>query len=220
MKSIRIFLIRHGRQSSSDCNVNVSLAPAGIRQAILTGERLKQYKIDVLYSSTLIRAVETADYIRKELGLYVTDQKYQIKEFREIDYGDLTGLTNEELKKSYCDYFMMRDKMEMDICIPGGENGEQVYNRMSFAMDKIIENAMNNKIKNIAVVSHGGAIRSYLAGILNIPQSMRFLIAKNLENCSVTELLFQPATKVITVERINDYSHIEEHDELLRKNFV
>ena len=36
---MNIYLIRHGRQSSSDCNVNVDLAPEGERQAALLGQR-------------------------------------------------------------------------------------------------------------------------------------------------------------------------------------
>ena len=65
MEDIKLFLIRHGRQSSSDCNVNVSLAPEGLKQAELLGKRLKEYKIDRVYSSDLIRAVETAERIRR-----------------------------------------------------------------------------------------------------------------------------------------------------------
>ena len=48
-----IYLIRHGRQNSTDCNVNVPLSAEGIRQAELLGERMKNYKIDALYSSAV-----------------------------------------------------------------------------------------------------------------------------------------------------------------------
>ena len=48
-----IYLIRHGRQNSTDCNVNVPLSAEGIRQAELLGERMKNYKIDALIQVTL-----------------------------------------------------------------------------------------------------------------------------------------------------------------------
>ncbi len=220
MKDIRIFLVRHGRQSSSDCNVNVSLAPEGIRQAEFVGKRLKRYEINQVYSSHLLRAAETAACIRKELGLNPEDGEYQFEELREMDYGDLTGQADNELRERFHDYFEMRDKMENDICIPGGENGTMVCQRMTDKMNQIIENSLKMKYRNIAVVSHGGAIRSYLAGILDIPQPKRYLIAKHFENCSITELLYMVDTGRITVERINDYSHLEECDELLRKHFI
>ncbi|MCI8668735.1 MAG: histidine phosphatase family protein [Lachnospiraceae bacterium] len=220
MEDIRLFLIRHGRQSSSDCNVNVSLAPEGWRQAELLGKRLKEYQIDRVYSSNLIRAVETAEGIRRELGLEPDLGEYQRIGLREMDYGELTGLTNAELNRQYGKYFEERDKMEQDICIPGGENGAQVCHRMTAAINEILEHAGKMKERNLAVVSHGGAIRCYLAGLLHIPQPKRFLIAKHFENCSITELLYHGDTGIITLERLNDYAHLESCDELLRKHFV
>ena len=60
---MRIYLIRHGRQNSPLCNVNVPLSDAGRRQAELLGERLKKESIDAVWSSDLIRACERADLI-------------------------------------------------------------------------------------------------------------------------------------------------------------
>ena len=53
---MRIYLIRHGRQNSPLCNVNVPLSDAGRRQAELLGKRLKKESIDAVWSSDLIRA--------------------------------------------------------------------------------------------------------------------------------------------------------------------
>ena len=60
---ITIYLIRHARQSSSLCNVNVELSKEGIMQSELLAERLQKCNIKKVYSSDLIRAVETADII-------------------------------------------------------------------------------------------------------------------------------------------------------------
>jgi len=43
---MRLYLIRHGRQCSQLCNVNVDLALEGFRQAELLGERLAGEKIE------------------------------------------------------------------------------------------------------------------------------------------------------------------------------
>ena len=64
-----IFLIRHGRQCSALCNVNVELAKEGREQAELLGQRLKNYRLEKIYSSTLIRARETAEILNQYLGL-------------------------------------------------------------------------------------------------------------------------------------------------------
>lgn len=55
-----IFLIRHGRQCSKLCNVDVSLDESGRKQAKLAGKRLISYQLEKLYCSQLIRAKETA----------------------------------------------------------------------------------------------------------------------------------------------------------------
>ena len=57
---MKLYLIRHGRQNSRLCNVNVDLCEEGYRQAALLGERLFPKKIQAVYSSDLLRAVETA----------------------------------------------------------------------------------------------------------------------------------------------------------------
>ena len=66
---IKLYFIRHGRQNSGLCNVDVPLDEAGEKQAELVAKRLKGYDIDRLYCSGLIRAKQTADIIGKELDL-------------------------------------------------------------------------------------------------------------------------------------------------------
>lgn len=48
-----IYLIRHGRQSSKLCNVDVSLDDAGREQAGLVADRLASYGLEALYASGL-----------------------------------------------------------------------------------------------------------------------------------------------------------------------
>ena len=90
---------------------------------------------------------------------------------------------------------------------------------MQRAINKIIDEAIENNYDDIAVVSHGGAIRCFLAGVLGMSQGKRFLISKNMENTAITELRVYKNEKIMTVERINDYSHLYGHEKLLRKFF-
>ena len=94
-----LFLIRHGRQNSKLCNVDVELDEAGRRQAGLLGERLRSYGLEKLYSSKLIRAVETAEIINRALAL-----PYEIlPDIQEINFGGFTGLSDEEIREKYAD---------------------------------------------------------------------------------------------------------------------
>ena len=60
---MRLILIRHGRQSSPLCNVNVDLSEVGRRQAELLAERLAGLAPDRIYTSALIRAKQTAEIL-------------------------------------------------------------------------------------------------------------------------------------------------------------
>ena len=67
---MKLYLIRHGRQNSRRCNVNVPVDEAGRRQAELAGARLKEYGAEKIFASELLRAEETAEILglSKEAG--------------------------------------------------------------------------------------------------------------------------------------------------------
>ena len=101
---MRIYLIRHGRQNSPHCNVNVPLSDAGRRQAELLGERLKKESIDAVWSSDLIRARETADIINEKIRA----PRFIREGLREISFGDLEGLSDDVIMERYADFFAAR----------------------------------------------------------------------------------------------------------------
>lgn len=228
---IKLYFIRHGRQNSGLCNVDVPLDDAGIRQAKLVAKRLELYDIHKLYCSNLIRARETADIIGENLGL----QPIVEEDFREISFGDMEGLDGAQLKEKFGDFIEERKKAKEDIPNPGGESGEDVFNRAMPVIRRIVEEVLEENMeesikesieesngknkKNIAIVTHGGLIRSVLAGVLEAPFAKKLCIGKDLENCSITEINFDEETGNFIVERVNDYAHIEVEPMLLRKHF-
>lgn len=74
--------------------------------------------------------------------------------------------------------------------------------------------------ERIAVVTHGGVIRSMTAHCLGIPMNKWRILGKNLENCSITELNWDGVSGRFTLERFNDYAHLEPYPDLLRKGWV
>ena len=94
---MKLYLIRHGRQNSRLCNVNVPLSEAGKRQAELTGERLRGYGAEGIYASDLLRAEETAEIIRRFLPVPLKIRPG----IREISFGELEGLTDEEIDRRF-----------------------------------------------------------------------------------------------------------------------
>jgi probable phosphoglycerate mutase len=208
---MNIYLIRHGRQNSSLCNVNVSLAEEGKRQADLLGKRLSTYHIDALYSSDLIRAVETADIINEYLDM----QHVIRKDLREISFGDLEGKSDEYINNYYADFKAEQLKLLEDLPYPGGECGADVYKRAMLTIEEIIKSGK----QNIAVVTHGGVIRALMAGMLGLTMSKKLLFAVSLENTSITQLVYEEQYHRFYLQRFNDYAHLEVEPKLLRCNW-
>ena len=205
---MRILLIRHGRQDSPLCNVDVPLAEEGRRQAELLGERLSSEKIDAVWSSSLIRAVETADIINEK----VKAPREIREELKEISFGDMEGLSDEVIADRYEDFLRARWKMERDMSYPGGECASEVLSRVLPVMKEII----SMDYDTVVIVTHGGVIRSLVAHYLGMDLARVPLLATQFENCGITELWTRKHDGRIILNRFNDASHFEEHPELLR----
>lgn len=209
---MNIYLIRHGRQNSRLCNVNVELAPEGFKQADLLGQRLAYANIEKVYSSDLLRAVQTA----QTANLY-WQADHQIRpELREISFGDLEGLTEEVIAEKYADFNREKEMLEEDLPYPGGENGADVCKRIRPAIEEIVSGAE----KNVAVVTHGGVIRSFISEILHMPLAKKLLLASALENCSITKVHYERERERFYLDGFNDWAHLEKYPELQRKNWL
>lgn len=208
---MRILLIRHGRQNSPLCNVDVPLAEEGRRQAELLGERLAGEQIDAIWSSHLIRAVETADIMNEKINV-----PREIREdLQEISFGDMEGLSDEVIADRYEDFLRARLKMERDMAYPGGESSADVLNRVLPVMKEI----MSLDYETVAVVTHGGVIRSLVAHYLGMDLARVPLLAAHLENCGITEFWVRKYDGRIILNRFNDASHLESCPELLRRGW-
>ena len=113
---MKIFWIRHGRQCSKLCNVDVDLSEEGYRQASLLGERLFPENIQVVYSSSLLRAVETA----QAANLYWNVEHIIRPELREISFGHMEGMEDRDIAVKYRDFKAQQALMEEDPSYPGG----------------------------------------------------------------------------------------------------
>lgn len=236
-----IYLIRHGRQNSTNCNVDVPLSEEGIRQAELLGKRMKRYPIDVLYTSNLIRAIETGKIAFADNKMILSS--HQIRNgLAEIDFGSLTGAEDPKVKTFYKEYYYNQmelfatgsknpsgtalDKVNRfvgdffvppeEMWYPNGENGEMVLERVMPVVREWIE----SKHKNIAVVTHGGVIRILLCALFGGDFGKRLQFGTSLENCSITQLHYDEDKNSFFLDRFNDYAHIEEEPSLMRSHFV
>ena len=84
-----------GRTAACAMLMLIFVKRATVRQPLL-GERLFPKKIQAVYSSDLLRAVETA----QAANLYWNVEHTICPELREIDFGEMEGLSDEEIAVS------------------------------------------------------------------------------------------------------------------------
>ncbi len=205
---MRIFLIRHGRQSDARCNVDVGLSDEGRRQASLVGERMAAWGVEGLYASDMVRARETAAIVGERLRLPVA----VVPELRELDFGDMTGLLDAEIARDFAPFKARQSAMEADVRYPGGETVGEVVARAVPALRAIADDGHDT----VAVATHGVVIRGLVAHVLQAPLARWRLTSTTLENGSVTEISYDPGSGRFAVQRVNDFAHLEPHPELLR----
>lgn len=209
---MRLYLIRHGRQCSKLCNVDVDLSEAGYQQSVLLGQRTAQDGIQVVYSSGLKRAIQTAQIA----NYYWNVEHFMYPELREISYGEMEGLSDAQIAVKFADFKAEQQKMEYDIPYPGGESAGDVVRRVIPVFRQIAESGY----QKVAVVTHGGVIRSMVAHYMGLDLSKWRTLGSKLENCSITELEWHPSSKRFTLERFNDHAHLSVYPELLREAWV
>lgn len=235
-----IYLLRHAQQNSTNCNVDVSLSERGQRQAALLGERMQQYPVDIVYSSHLKRAVETAEIAFSYSKPLLANHQIR-KGLAEIDFGELTGQEDAVVKAFYKEYYKRQTALYQegkratgssidlvnrhigeyfvpleDMGYPNGEDGEMVLKRFM----EVVREWTESNYEHIAVVTHGGAIRIVLSALFGGDFAKRLLFGTSLENCSITQINYDKEKNGFTLERFNDYAHLEKDPSLLRSAFL
>lgn len=204
-----LYLIRHG-----EAVVNVEpiiggmkgdrgLTERGIAQARGLHDRLATGEIsaDVLISSTLPRARQTAEIIAPALGLpIVLDEEVQ-----EIRVGEADGMTHAEAWAEFGVPDFETDPFR--AIAPGAENWGQFVLRVMTALNRIIH---RHEGRTIIVVCHGGVIDSSFAYFLNIHTRLPVRLEFYPHNTSLThwkEYLYREE-KRWKLGRYNDTAHL------------
>lgn len=158
---------------------NVSINSKGVEEAEVLARRLLRYPLSAIYSSPSERALQTAGPTGMAVGLEV-----EIEEaFDEIDFGDWTGLSFEELEgvKEWDLFNTVRSCTR----IPGGETMLEAQARAVAGLERL---SQRHPGQAVAVFSHGDIVKSALLYFLGIPLDLfnRFEISP--ASISVLEL--------------------------------
>lgn len=150
---MRLILIRHGETAWNrhrriqGCRSNTQLDEVGYEQADKIASRLKQQRIDAVYSSPLKRAVNTAQAIATACGLQVRT----MPELQEIDAGELDGLSEQDMSQSSIAFWNEWRKGDPSLRLPGGESLEDLQRRVWWAFERVLERHPDD---TVVVVGH------------------------------------------------------------------
>ncbi len=141
---------------------DVPLSAVGRRQAELLARRLQPLSIQALYSSPLMRALETARLIGQAAGLEpVVDGRLV-----ELSYGEWEGRTYEESKRTNPDIYRTWEADPAAQAPPGGESGEQLMIRVKPFLREVAE---RHPVGNVVVVCHRTLCRLVACHIMGVP---------------------------------------------------
>jgi probable phosphoglycerate mutase len=199
-----ILLVRHGEQAlatnmrMADA-VDAPLTELGQRQAAAVGERLADAAIDAVYSSTMVRARDTARAIAAPHELPVTEIETlgEIHLWRDLpqDQGLLDSLGQDELRR------IMREgnRTQRWDAYPYAEPREEFRARVVDAIDRILADHVGQRV---VVACHGGVINGYVAHVIESALDAPFTV----HHTSITTV--RGMDELRRVVQVNDHQHV------------
>ena len=161
-----ITIIRHGEtmwnvQKRIQGQRNSNLSENGITQAELVAKALAKREFDVLVSSDLGRAIETAKIINKQLLL---PHEYNAN-LRERSFGIFEGKNFAEIEEKYPEEFLRYKERNPEFVVPGGESIQQMYKRITSEIESV---ARKFKDQKVLIVSHGLVLEMMMYRTFNL----------------------------------------------------
>jgi probable phosphoglycerate mutase len=162
----RIVFWRHGRTAWNLENrfqgaTDVPLDEVGLAQAQAAAPALARLAPAAIVASDLSRALMTAQVLGDAVGLPVAADRG----LRETDGGAWQGLTREQILEQYKPLFLGWIAGH-DVRPPGGESRSEVVARVIDAVERHLAELPAGG--TLVVVSHGGAIRGGIGGLLGL----------------------------------------------------
>lgn len=187
-----LILIRHGESMWNEKNlftgcVDVPLTKKGVDEAIEAGKRISNIPVDMIYTSSLIRAQMTAmlamtEHRRKKVPIILHDESEQARAWSQIFseetnkqcipvvtawqlnermYGELQGLNKQETADRYGKEQVHEWRRSYDVPPPDGESLEMCAERaVAYFRENIEPQLLLGK--NVMIAAHGNSLRSII----------------------------------------------------------
>lgn len=153
---LEMLLIRHGetdwnRELRFQGQVDVPLNATGHEQALRLGMRLASEAVHRLYSSDLVRTVQTASPAAERLAL----PGMADRALREQAFGVIDGMSVPDIQRDHPDIWARWLDFDPDYAPPGGETQREFHDRVMGAMARL---AHAHGGERLVIVTHGGVL--------------------------------------------------------------
>ena len=202
------YIARHGQTNwnilgKTQGHGNSDLTAQGETQAQELAQYMKDFNIDLIFSSDLGRAIQTAEIVGNHLNIDVV----KTPSLREMGFGIWEGLLIEQIKKDHKEvYETWRNEPHL-VDIEGGENLHIIKNRVDSFIDELNKKYQN---KNILLVSHSVTVRVMLLSFLN--SSMENIYRIKQDNTALNIVEFRDYGPVVV--KMNDTTHLTQNHKL------
>lgn len=202
----RVLAVRHGEtdwnaQLRIQGHTDIALNERGLWQAARLAHALQDAGVQVIYSSNLLRAHQTALAVAHRVGLKVQHDAG----LRERHFGEFEGLTFDEIEQRLPEEAMRWRHREPGFAPGGGESLQDFYARCVGACSTL---AARHPGQTVLLVAHGGVLdclyRAATRLALDAPRTWQ------LGNAAVNRLLHSPGG--FTLVGWNDAGHLAAPD--------
>lgn len=164
-----LYLVRHGATPANERRpyilqgdgIDLALSPTGERQVAALGRFLRDFPIRHVYSSTLIRARQSAEAVAAHHELPVQT----LERLTECNVGEWEGMDWESIQAKYPEAWKRFHEDPGSNPYLGGESYGDVFRRAQPVIEGLVE---QHRGESIVVVAHNIVNRVYLAGLLGI----------------------------------------------------
>lgn len=156
-----IYLVRHGQtewnvEHKLQGHQDSPLTELGIKQAQWLGESIQNESIDIIYSSSSLRARKTAELIRDIREIEIIESE----DLREINLGIWEGKRQEEVKKLHPEQFQYFWTDPEKFHVESSETFQDVLKRAINNLHQIISTYQG---KSILIVTHTVVVKLLMA---------------------------------------------------------
>lgn len=216
-----LILLRHGQSEWNKKNiftgwVDIPLSKEGMDEAVAAASKMRGIKIDLVFCSTLIRAMQTAmllllHYEKEKTPAIIHDMNTQEGKWGKSEntsqllpiychaslnermYGSLQGLNKDETRKQYGAEQVKLWRRSYEIAPPQGESLKMTLERtLPYFESAIVPKVQEGK--NVLVSAHGNSLRAIVAHLKKLDDKQIL----NLEIATGEPLIFEYTEKGFT----------------------